>query len=448
MPSLAFGRPIAEGCQASGRFVATLKALRPNRIAPPDRYRRRTEGRRLAARCWALAILIGVAALSVAASRASAANIIDLGTLGGPVSIAYGINDVGQIIGTSATASGTSHAFLWSNGTMADLGSLGSAGPSDGRGINNRGQVVGGTVDANNSQYHAFLWDHGTMSDLGTLRGYNLSQAQAINDAGQVVGFSGDPSMGGLGHAFLWDNGTMRDLGSLGQFSVAYDVNETGAAVGQTDVGNGELHAALWPSSLPVHDTATIGAQVTPTSVIAGTPVTVSGTVQNQGSQVETFQVNVTAGGVLVGTVSVSLPSGASRELSFVWNTSGVAPGPYPVVMETAPLAGETDLGDNALAAGTVTIAPRPVFAEASATPLATDVDLRISFTCRGTDGTPPYEFAWDFGDGGNASTKTATHAYSASGSKTARCTVTDREQQQASAEIQVSVAPALAILA
>src|SRR5438046_3609653 len=182
----------------------------------------------------------------------------------------------------------------------------------------------------------------------------------------------------------------MRDLGSLGQFSVAYDVNETGAAVGQTDVGNGELHAALWPSSLSVHDTATIGAQVTPTSGIAGTPVTVAGTVQNQGSRVETFQVNVTAGGVVVGTVSVSLPSGASRELSFVWNTSGVAPGSYLVVMETAPLAGETDLGDNVFAAGTLTIAPRPVFAEASATPLATDVEIRVSFTCHGTDGTPP----------------------------------------------------------
>src|SRR5438034_11468116 len=127
MPSLAFGRPIAEGCQASGRFVATLKDLRPNRIAPPDRYRRRTEGRRLAARCWALAILIGVAALSVAASRASAANITDLGTLGGPVSIAYGINDVGQIIGTSATATGTSHALLWSTRTMAPSGPPGPA---------------------------------------------------------------------------------------------------------------------------------------------------------------------------------------------------------------------------------------------------------------------------------------------------------------------------------
>src|SRR5439155_582595 len=335
------------------------------------------EGRRLAGRCWALAILIGVAALSVAASRASAANLIDLGTLGGPVSIAYGINDVGQIVGTSATASGTSHAFLWSNGTMADLGSLGSMGPSDGRGINNRGQVVGGTIDANNSQYHAFLWDNGMMQDLGTLPGYNLSQGQAINDAGQVVGFSGDPSMGGLGHAFLWDNGTMRDLGTLPGYdysialginnagrvvgysftaptqsmpitsraflwdngtmsdlgtlpeandSEAFGINDRGAVVGESGNDSLDGRGVLWPPSVPIPDTATIGAQVSPTSVIAGTPVTVAGTVQNQGSQVETFQVNVTAGGVVVGTVSVSLPSGASRELSFVWNTSGVAP--------------------------------------------------------------------------------------------------------------------------
>src|SRR5207249_10877493 len=95
-------------------------------------------------------------------------------------------------------------------------------------------QVVGGTIDANNSQYHAFLWEDGKMRDLGTLPGYNLSQAQAINDAGQVVGFSGDPSMGGLGHAFLWDNGTMRDLGTLPgyDYSIALGINNDGRVVG------------------------------------------------------------------------------------------------------------------------------------------------------------------------------------------------------------------------
>jgi len=229
----------------------------------------------------------------------------------------------------------TSRAFLWDNGNMSDLGTLPQANDSEAFGLNDFGAVVG---DSGNDSFdgHGVLWQGGNVMDLGDL-GRPGTSAHAINDAGQIVG--GSHNFESRVHAFLWEFGIMRDLGSLGQFSVAYDVNETGAAVGQTDVGNGELHAALWPSSLSVHDTATIGAQVTPTSVIAGTPVTVSGTVQNQGSQVETFQVNVTAGGVLVGTVSVSLPSGASRELSFVWNTSGVAPGPYPVVMETAPLA-------------------------------------------------------------------------------------------------------------
>src|SRR5205823_392789 len=89
----------------------------------------------------------------------------------------------------------------------------------------------------------------GNVMDLGDLGRPGIS-AHAINDAGQIVG--GSHNFESRVHAFLWELGIMRDLGSLGQFSVAYDVNETGAAVGQTDVGNGELHAALWPSSLPV----------------------------------------------------------------------------------------------------------------------------------------------------------------------------------------------------
>jgi PKD repeat protein len=39
--------------------------------------------------------------------------MIDLGTLGGSSSCAYGINDKGQIVGSSDTQTGTSHATLW-----------------------------------------------------------------------------------------------------------------------------------------------------------------------------------------------------------------------------------------------------------------------------------------------------------------------------------------------
>lgn len=51
--------------------------------------------------------------------------ITDLGTLGGTKSIATGINNLGQIVGYSSINSGQNHAFLWQNGKMTDLGTLG-----------------------------------------------------------------------------------------------------------------------------------------------------------------------------------------------------------------------------------------------------------------------------------------------------------------------------------
>jgi probable HAF family extracellular repeat protein len=46
----------------------------------------------------------------------------NLGTLGGDSSYAFGINNNGQIVGNSKTASGEWHVFLWENGAMTDLG--------------------------------------------------------------------------------------------------------------------------------------------------------------------------------------------------------------------------------------------------------------------------------------------------------------------------------------
>jgi probable HAF family extracellular repeat protein len=49
----------------------------------------------------------------------------DLGTLGGTLSDASAINELGQVVGTSTTAAGERRAFLWTaSGGMIDLGML------------------------------------------------------------------------------------------------------------------------------------------------------------------------------------------------------------------------------------------------------------------------------------------------------------------------------------
>ena len=78
----------------------------------------------------------------------SQSNIVDLGTLGGPHSNAYAINDSGQVVGWSYVASGKMHAFLWTlKEGMRDLGTLGGA-DSVAKSINYQGQVVGNSDTA------------------------------------------------------------------------------------------------------------------------------------------------------------------------------------------------------------------------------------------------------------------------------------------------------------
>jgi probable HAF family extracellular repeat protein len=146
----------------------------------------------------------------------------DLGTLGSDFSSATAINDFDQIVRASYSAYyGEVHAFLYEDGQMKDLGDLGGdynpeIGQDRANGINASGQVVEQSLKSSKN-FHAFLYrGEGPMQDLGDLvtSGEGASGATAINDFDQIVGASNnDHSIYRYDTtAFLYQNEEMIDL--------------------------------------------------------------------------------------------------------------------------------------------------------------------------------------------------------------------------------------------
>ena len=156
---------------------------------------------------------------------------------------AYGINDAGQIVGTYNGSDGT-HGFIYSGGIYTQLDDL-LANPVNGTsafGINATDQIVG-SYYANNL-YHGFLYSGGIYTTLDDPLATEGTYAFGINATGQIVGiYNGFDGQ----HGFLYSGGIYTTLDDpLGIGTHAYGINDAGQIVGEYFDGNGGSHGFLY----------------------------------------------------------------------------------------------------------------------------------------------------------------------------------------------------------
>src|SRR5215469_4784675 len=174
--------------------------------------------------------------------------LIDLGTLGGPISYGSADGDGGRLLNNEGVVSSyadttladpfapdfcfdadclLAHAYRWRNGVMTDLGGLADGFNSLAASINDRGWSLGASQTgilnpAGFPQNRATLWIGRQVINLGVVPGGSDSIGISVNNAGQAVGLSNngvaDPfsPFGVQVRTFLWEDGELRDIGTLG----------------------------------------------------------------------------------------------------------------------------------------------------------------------------------------------------------------------------------------
>jgi len=180
-----------------------------------------------------------------------------LGTLGGFMSYPYAINNSGSVVGQSVSSTdGQYHPFLYANGKMSDLGTLGGGAPQcSATAINSSGGIVGTCVNAG-GYWRAFRVVGGAAGDIDPRTTTYDSGAYAINDSGDAAGYSdmGFCSLrtgvcrGNTTYPVIFSsNGTITKIGTLGgAWGTAYGMNNLGDIVGQANTSAGPLHAFLF----------------------------------------------------------------------------------------------------------------------------------------------------------------------------------------------------------
>jgi probable HAF family extracellular repeat protein len=143
--------------------------------------------------------------------------LTDLGTFGGTTAQARAINNRGAVVvNATGFSDNLTHCFVVDGRNTIAL-------PPGAQclAINSRGQVAG-TFSTRAGQSAPFVWTNGQLTLLPTLGG-NTGQVTAIADNGLMVGWAAK-APAGTPRAAMWDtSGNVTELGPFGGFGNAFD---------------------------------------------------------------------------------------------------------------------------------------------------------------------------------------------------------------------------------
>jgi probable HAF family extracellular repeat protein len=205
--------------------------------------------------------------------------------------LAYGINDGGQISGTythvflvGRTPQSSAHGFLYAGGaytTLDDPSAVASPGTSA-YGINNVGQVVGRYLS--DTGFHGFLYSGGHYINIDHPSA-SLTFAQGINASGQIVGYY-DSSAGG--HGFLYSGGTYTNLDdpSAAGATNPLGINASTQIVGEYVDSGGTAHGSSTTAARTPHSPIPLRSMAMATTPTA--PLLLASTMRARSSAIIT----------------------------------------------------------------------------------------------------------------------------------------------------------------